>query len=172
MQQRDGRDRSRTVKHALALHHNGWLAGDSGMTALDHLEAGRLDEALTLLERLRGTVPLAPGQKIPFDLLPIMPKLERVGRFNAAWQKAREGATDSDKRRRQALDPWLGSLNILDKAESRNASARALAIQLAIALKPLYSSERIEVMDVIKAKFCLKCGDECAEARCYCDYET
>lgn len=26
MQQRDGRDRSRTVKHALALHHNGWLA--------------------------------------------------------------------------------------------------------------------------------------------------
>lgn len=140
------------------------------MTALDHLEAGRLDDALTLLERLRGTVPLTSGQKIPFDQLPIMPKLER--RFNAAWQKAREGATDSDKRRMQALDPWLGSLNLLDKAESRIANAKALAIQLAITLKPLYSSERIEVMGVIKAKFCLKCGDECAEARCYCDYET
>lgn len=28
------------------------------LTSLDHLESGRLDEALTLLERLRETIPL------------------------------------------------------------------------------------------------------------------
>ena len=50
--------------------------------------------------------------------------------------------------------------------------ALELARQLAEAMAPLNSTERDKVVEIIKERWCLKCGGTGPEWDCWCDYST
>lgn len=83
-------------------------------SALDHLDAGRIDEALAVLEHLRRTVPLVEGQPIPFERLArVMPLGARRRALHDAWREASATATGEQLLRWCRLEPWLRGLGAL-----------------------------------------------------------
>lgn len=105
------------------------------VTALEVLRHGNRDsQALDILEDIRASVPLVPGQPLPIEKMSLMPVGELVDNFDLVWRQVRSRIERESEPRRSrvlprmlALEPWLRDLQILQAQRETAGDAGAPA---------------------------------------------